>query len=162
MVQEQLAILNLEDVDLKLVVVAPYLEMADQCAEHLSTVMQLNFEAAPLDRIESLQDADYLFCPTPSVRQLSDAYPRIDIKGITVYLTPDLLDRIARLLQHETLGLVTYHANSVPHLMADIQNQTGFSGQIFGASLEDGAKHLNQFIDQVDQTLQACDKKFKG
>lgn len=150
LVQEQLAILNLEDSNLRLAFVAPYLEMADQCAEHLSTVMQLNFDAETLDGIESLKDADYLFCPTPHVRQLSDSFPRIDIMGITVYLTPDILDRIARLLEHEALGLVTYHANSIPFLMSEIQQQTGFSGQIFGASLEDGAKHLNQFIDQVD------------
>ena len=150
LVQEQLAILNLEETDLKLVFVAPYLEMADQCAEHLSTVMQLNFEAAPLGQIGTLQDADYIFCPTPFVRQISESFPRIDIMGITVYLSPDILDRIARLLKHETLGLVTYHAHSIPHLMGDIQQQTGFSGQIFGASLEEGSGHINQLIGQVD------------
>ena len=73
--------------------------------------------------------------------------------GIVTYLTPDTLDRIARLLSHETLGLITYQADSIPHLMADIKRQTGFNGQIFGASLEDGASHLNQFIDQVDMII---------
>lgn len=150
LVQEQLTILNLEAEDHKLVYVAPYLEMAEHCVEHISGVIQMNVETATLTQLDNIQDADYIFCPTPFVKQLNETFPRIDIMGIVAYLTPDTLDRIARLLNHETLGLVTYRAASIPHLMADIQEQTGFSGQIFGASLEDGAAHLNQFIDQVD------------
>lgn len=150
LVQEQLTVLNLDAQDLKMVFVAPYLEMAEQCVAQIDNLLQMSVEAATLGQLALIRDADFIFCPTPLVRQLNESLPRVDTMGTTVYLTPDTLDRIARLLSHETLGLITFHANTIPHLMAEIQQQTGYDGQIFGASLEDGAKHLNQFIDQVD------------
>ncbi len=150
LVQEQLDILNLDAQDLKLVYVSPYLEMSQQCVEQIGNLLQMTVEPATLNQLSQIQDADFIFCPTPLVKQLNESLPRIDTMGTTVYLTPDTLDRIARLLSHETLGLITYHANTIPHLMAEIQQQTGYDGQIFGASLEEGATHLTQFIDQVD------------
>ena len=153
LVQEQLTVLNLDAQDLKLVFVGPYLEMARQCAEQIGNLLQMSVEPATLSQLSTLQDADLICCPTPLVRQLNESLPRIDTMGTTVFLTPGSLDRIARLLSHETLGMITYHANTIPHLMAEIQQQTGYDGQIFGASLEDGARHLNQFIDQVDMIV---------
>lgn len=150
LVQEQLTVLNLDAQDLKLVFVAPYLEMAEQCVTQIGNLLQKSVDAATLRQLALIRDADLIFCPTPLVRQLNESLPRIDTMGTTVYLTPNTLDRIARLLSHETLGLITYHANTIPLLMAEIQHQTGYDGQIFGASLEEGAKHLHQFIDQVD------------
>ena len=153
LVQEQLTVLNLEAVDRKLVFVAPYLEMAEHCVAQIENDLQLPAETATLNQLDTIQDADYIFCPTTLVKQLNESFPRIDIMGATTYLTPDTLDRIARLLTQETLGLVTYYAESIPYLMKDIQEQTGFEGQIFGASLEEGAKHMNQFIDQLDMIV---------
>ncbi len=153
LVQDQLTLLNLESQELKLMYVAPYLEMAENCAEHISNELQMSFEPATPNLLQDIQDADYIFCPTSQVRRLNESFPKIDVMGMLAYLTPDTLDRIARLLNHETLGLVTFHAGTIPHLMGEIQEQTGFNGQIFGASLEDGTAHLNQFIDQIDMIV---------
>ncbi len=153
LVQEQLDILSLDAQDLKLVYVAPYKEMSEQCVEQIGNLLQMTVEPATLNQVSHIQDADFIFCPTPLVKQLNESLPRIDTMGTTVYLTPVTLDRIARLLSHETLGLITYHASTIPHLMSEIQQQTGYDGQILGASLEEGSTHLNQFIDQVDMIV---------
>ncbi len=153
LVQEQIAMLDLGSENLRLVYVAPYAEMGMQCAEHINNTLQINVETATLPLADSIQDADMIFCPAPMVKQLNEQFPRIDTMGIVSYLSPESLDRIARLLSHETLGLVTYHAHSIPHLMSAIQQQTGFEGQIFGASLEDGATHIAEFIKQVDMVV---------
>jgi len=150
LVEEQLNVLDAASIERKIVLVAPYLEMAEHCTAHITSALQMNLETATPDRLDEHQDADYFVCTPRFVRQISEAYPRIDVVGIFVYLSPDALDRIARMLDYETLGLVTQYADTVPYLMGEIKEQTGFSGQIFGASLEAGATHLNQFIDQTD------------
>ena len=153
LVEEQLTILDLGTEDLKLVYIAPYLEMAEQCSEQISKGLQLTLEAQTLRRTGNVHDADYIFCPTHLVKSINESFPKIDVLGTTTYLTPDTLDRIARLLSHESLGIVTFYEESIPHLMGDIQQQTGMSGQIFGASLETGTSHMSQFIRQVDMIV---------
>jgi GntR family transcriptional regulator len=150
LVEEQLNVLDAASVERKLVLVAPYREMAEDCTAQIASVLQMNLEAATPGELHAHQDADFFVSTPRFLRQISEAYPRIDVTGILVHLSPEALDRIARLLDHEALGLVTYHADTIPYLMKDIREQTGFSGQIFGASLEAGTAHLNQFIDQTD------------
>lgn len=150
LVDEQLNVLDAASVDRKLVLVLPYKEMATDCGSHIRSVLQMNLELVTPAQMREHQDADFFICVPRFLRQISEAYPRIDVVSILVYLSPDALDRIARLLDHETLGLVTSTAESIPFLMGEIKEQTGFSGQIFGAALEEGTSHLNQFIDQTD------------
>lgn len=150
LVDEQLSVMDAASVDRKLVLVMPYREIADDCGNHIKSVLQMNLELATPKQLHEHQDADFFICAPRFLRQISEAYPRIDVTSILVYLSPDALDRIARLLDHETLGLVTNHAESIPFLMKEIKEQTGFSGQIFGAALEEGTSHLNQFVDQTD------------
>ena len=153
LVEEQLAIMDLGATDLKMVFIAPYMEMAEHCAQQIGNALQMNLEPLSTHNTEGVHDADYLFCPIPLVKQINESFPKIDVLGTTVYLTPDTLDRIARLLSHESLGLVTFYDESIPHLMGDIQRQTGFGGQILGASLEKGTTHMAQFIRQVDMII---------
>ena len=150
LVQEQLTIFETVSQSYKVVFASPYLEMAVHCSDHISTTLQLNADPVTISQISNHQDADYVLCRHADVRSISETYPRIDVIGISIYLQPDSLDRIAHLYSQETLGLIAYFADTIPHLMNEIQIQTGFSGQIFAASLEDGSSHLNQFIDQTD------------
>ena len=148
--QEQFTTLDSASQDLKVLFVAPYLEIGDQFTKYISSVLQVNIEYTIFSKIERHQDADYILCRHSDVKQVIDLFPRVDVLGLSLYLNPTTLDRIAHLYNQETLGLITYHRETIPYLMSEIQSETGFSGQIFGASLEEGNSHLKQFIDQTD------------
>ena len=148
--QEQLTAMDSTQENLKVVFVAPYMEMAENCATYISSSLQLQVEYATLNTIEAHQDGDYFLCKHRDIQVLSERMPRIDILGISAYLTPQTLDRIAHLFPQETLGILAYHKETVPQLMAEIQAETNFSGQIFGASLDEGTSHLSQFMDQTN------------
>ena len=150
LVQEQLTIFETISESYKVVFAAPYIEMASHCAAQVSTTLQLNADPAPLSQIAQHQDTDYFLCRHSDVKKISEMFPRVDVIGISIYLQPNTLDRIAHLYPQETLGLIAYYSDTIPHMMNEIQNQTDFSGQIFAASLEEGSSHLNQFIDQTD------------
>lgn len=150
LVQDQLAVLDAAVEAVKSVFVAPYQEMAEHCAAYIAERLEIHIEPAVPAMLDHHQDADFFFCLPRDVRMLSTQFPRIDALATTVYLSPDALDRIARLFSHEALGLVTSRAETIPHLMAEIQRETGFEGQIFASSLEDGTAPLHQFIDQTD------------
>ncbi len=150
LVQEQLTIFDAVTQGAKVVFVAPYLEMAEQCASYISSVLQSPIEFTTLPQLDHHQDADFCLCPHAYIRRITEAFPRVDVLGTTSYLLPSTLDRIAHLFSQETVGLITFYKETIPFLMSDIQSQTGFTGQIFGASLEEGTAHLNQFIDQTD------------
>lgn len=150
LVQEQLTIFEAISQDFKVIFASPYMEMAIQCANQISSHLQVHIEPEIFGQINNHQDADYFLCRHSDVKKVSESFPRVDVIGITTYLEPPTLDRIAHLFAQETLGLITQFTETIPHLMGEIQTQTGFSGQIFGASLEEGSSHLKQFIDQTD------------
>ena len=148
--QEQLAIMDTAFQETKVVFVGRYLEIGEQFTEFVASSLQVNIDIATMATIERHQDADYFLCRHADVQQVMDVFPRIDVQGLTLNLPPLTLDRIAHLYSRETLGLITYRRETIPFLMAEIQAKTGFSGQIFGASLEEGSSHPKQFIDQTD------------
>ena len=150
LVQDQLTIFETFSQEYKIVFLAPYQEMAAHCALNVSNAFQINVEHSTLSQMDQHQDADHFLCRHQDVKQVTETFPRIDVLGTSVYLRPAALDRIAHLYSQETLGIVTYFRETIPHLMSEIQTQTGFTGQIFGASLEEGSSHLRQFIDQTD------------
>lgn len=148
--QEQLTYLESISQESKVLFVAPYIELGDQFTSFVSSTIQINVEQTTLRNIERHQDADYILCLHSYVQKIAEVSPRADVMGVSLYLNPSTLDRIAHLYNNDTLGLITYYRESIPFLMAEIQSETGFSGQIFGASLEEGSSHLNQFINQTD------------
>ena len=148
--QEQLTILETASQDFKVLFATPYIELGEQIAAYVSSILQINIEYSLLRNLERHQDTDYILCRHADVHRINDLFPRIDVLGLTLYLHPGALDRVAHLYSRETLGIITYYKESIPFLMSEIQSETGFTGQIFGASLEEGNSHLRQFIDQTD------------
>ena len=100
--------------------------------------------------LEHHQDADHILCAYKDVYKVLESMPRIDVLGVTIELPSKTLDRIAHLFPHEALGIVSNYKETLPNIMSEIQQATGFSGQIFGASLEQSTSHINQFLDQTD------------
>ncbi len=161
---EQRDLLEDDGERLKLVVVASYRELADEVAAQIGLAMQQTVEAATFEDLERHRDADYVFTRLQDVRRASEAVPRADVLGLRVQPALPALARVARMLETETLGLVTRYPDAIGPLSGEIREQTGFSGQILGASVERGAAHVEPLLAQTDLVLYtpACHRRLLG
>ncbi|GAB5520232.1 MAG: GntR family transcriptional regulator [Rhodothermales bacterium] len=147
---EQLDALTEGYTEQKLLFVAPYREMAEQCAQQIGSTIQRPVDAITVKELSSHVDADVLFTPSTLLRAVLGTAPQADVRGIVSYLSTTAITRIARMLAHETLGLVTRYADAVPYLMQQIKQETGFQGQIMAASLDNRSDNLTAFLQHVD------------
>jgi GntR family transcriptional regulator len=69
------------------------------------------------------------------------------------------MERVARLLDHESLGLVTRYRDTIPPLSEMLRTNTAFGGQVIGASVEEGTDHLSNVLEQTDLLLYTPDSK---
>jgi len=150
LLHEQLDMLAREHPGHKVIFAAPYRELATLCAEQIATGVQQVVEPVHLNELARHQDADYVLTRFSEVREVMAAVPRADVLGVATYLTPEALEQVARLLSHQTLGLVTRYRDAIPLLTAELRTQTRFNGQAIAASIEDGTEHLSRFIEQAD------------
>lgn len=149
--QEQMGLIEGAGTRYKLVVAAAFRELAERCAEQLKLHLQHPFEIATVAELARHQDADYIFSPFETLREVLGTVPRADVHGLVTYLRPDALEHIARLLDTQTLGVVTRYADALPPLMGQLRHLTGFGGQVMAFSLEDGHKPFDQqMLSQVD------------
>jgi GntR family transcriptional regulator len=162
--QEQSSLLDAAGPGHKLVAVLPYREMADLCAAQIEDVLQREVIAATPADVSRHIEADFVFTPYDQVRDIMARFPRADVIGIVIYLQQDALDRVARLLDEETLGVVTKFADAIRPLTEEIRRATSFSGQMIAASVEESAEHLKQFIDQTDLVVYtpSCRRRLLG
>lgn len=148
--QEQASLLDESGPGHKLVAVFPYREMADVCAGQIEEVLQQPVVPSTPEELARHRDADFLFTPYPLVRDVMTRLPRADVVGLVTYLSQGALDRIARLLDEHTLGVVTKYSDAIQPLTAEIREATSFSGQMIAASVSESTEHLKQFIGQTD------------
>lgn len=148
--QEQLEMLTGERPGHKLVFAASYRELAALCAEQIATGLQQAIEPVTLENLSLHQDADYVLTRYAEVRTVMERLPRVDVIGVMVFLTPEALEQIARLLAHQTLGLVTRYSDAIQPLTAELRAQTGFNGQVIATSLEAGTEPLRAVTEQAD------------
>ena len=154
LVQEQAALLEGAGTRHKLLVVAPFREMAESCAEQLKLNLQQPVDAAVPSELGRHQDADYVFATFELLREAMARVPQADVRGLAVHVRPEALEAAARLLEAQSLGLVTRHADAVAPLLALLRAQTGFAGQMIAISLDEGGRQLTQpFLHQVDLLL---------
>lgn len=151
--QEQLGLLEGAGHRHKLVAAASSFELAQLYADQLKMVVQQPVEAAAIAALQRHHDADYVFARIPDLREVRTAIPRADVLGLVTYYSPETLERVARLLEGQTLALVTWYADAVPVLMEDLRTLTGFEGQIIAASIDEGARHLTQFVGEAELLL---------
>ena len=147
---EQLSLHGHAQIRHKLVFAAPFRELATLCAEQAARFLQQPVEAALLTQLEPHLDADYIITRFIDVKAVKEVLPRSDVVGVMTMLSHDALDRIARLLAHETLALITRFADAIPPLLKEIQTLTGFQGQIIAAPVEEGTRHFSDFLDQAN------------
>lgn len=137
----------------KLLFAAPYRELAELAAEQISRALQQPVVPVLLGQLIHHQDADFVIARFVEVQAARTRLPRADALGVVIYLSPAVLDRAARLLAHETLGLVARDAASLAPLIGELRALTGFSGQVLGTPLDAGPSALQQTIEQSDLLL---------
>lgn len=153
LMEEQMSLLDADEEAIKVVVATSFRELSLACARHFEMVYQRVCEAATLNEVSSHADADLLLVPFPNVKQVLSMNPRADVVGIAAELGEDALAAISRLLDHETLGLVTRYSDAVAPLMAEIRNRTRFSGQVLAVSTEEGDSYLASLVRQSELTV---------
>jgi len=157
--QEQANMLDHASLERKLVVVGPHAELNSTYAEHISSSLQQAVRPVPLSQIDQHQDADFAFTPHPYVTRVLESIPRGDTVGFVAHLPSRILDRVARLLDRETLGLVTRYRETIPPLSEELRTKTAYGGQIRGASIEEGIDHLPNLLTQTDLLLYTPDSR---
>lgn len=150
---EQTELFDTTAVGPKLVYAGRYREEAEICAGRIAMLLQQSVEAATLEGLRAHQDAEYIMARYADLEAVSAHAPRADAIGVVLYPAHPALERMTRLLPHQTLGLITRYADAIQPLTQDLRYWTRFDGQIIAASIEAGSEHLSQFLDQTDVML---------
>ncbi|HET6567778.1 MAG TPA: GntR family transcriptional regulator [Rhodothermales bacterium] len=149
---EQLDLLE-EVPHVKLIFAGPVLELAELCARQISDTLQRPVEAVALDELGLHRDADFIIAPCDLLRAVLEQNIKSDALAATVYLGPDVLERTARLLPTQTVGIVSNAAETIPVLMTQLRQQSGFEGNILAVSISEGSGKLAEFASQTDLLL---------
>lgn len=147
---EQLDALSTKTPRHKVVFVAPYREMADICAEQLSDALQIDIESVLVSNLARHQDANFILARFSELGSVMNVLPRADTLGVVTFLSPKALSKIARLLPHQSLSIITRFEDAIPPLMAEVRAQTGYTGQTLAASIDQDPLYLRQLIEQSD------------
>ena len=148
--QEQTTLLEASGPAHKLVAVLPYQELADLCAGQIEQNLQQTVIGSTLEDLSRHQDADFAFTPHGYLKDVMAVLPRTDVIGIVTYVKPDALEIIARLLDDQTLAVITRNADAIRPLTSELRDLTSFSGQMLAASTEQSAQHIKQLLGQTD------------
>ena len=150
LVGEQLAFLDRREGRPKVLAAAPYRELAEAAAEQLSAAVQERVEPVVLAELGRHPEADVVVAPHAHLREALSAVSGADTVGCSVQLPSDALERVARLLPTQTLGLVTRYGDAIGPLMAEIRHQTGFAGQTLALAADSDRGRLSDLLRQVD------------
>jgi GntR family transcriptional regulator len=151
--QEQTNLLDHAGLERKLVCVGPFPELNAMWARQLSAALQRSVRPVALSQLDRHRDADYGFTPYPHLTQVLEHLPRGDTLGFVTHLSSSVLERTARLLDRQALGIVTRYRGSIPPLTDQLREQTAYAGQVIAASIEEGVEHLPNVVEQTDLLL---------
>lgn len=162
--QEQRSLLEGSASPVKVVVAAPYLEMAERCADQIAEAFQLDVVPTTLSNLNAHSDADYVLAPFRDVKRAMQAMPGADILGISATLSIDALEAVARLSAEATLAIVVRDEAAVQPLMQEIRTATGFAGQMVGLSIDERSDELQRRLKETDLVLPtpACMRRLRS
>lgn len=153
-VEEQIGLLPLSQNEFKVVVVGTYSEFGIQIAKVLKEDLLINVENCLVSEIEQHADAEYVILPVNLFRDLGFTLTHSEIITVDTYLPVDALEAVAKLLDYESLGLLTRNPDSIGPLTKMIKASTGFQGQIIASSTNATyGKRVDTFVSQVDVLL---------
>ncbi len=151
--EEQLTFLEPLAQSSKIVFAGAYREQAETCAKQIGDVLQKGIEPVVVSRLEKHQDAEYIITPYAYLNRAMQASPISDVIGVVVYTAAESLTDVARLLPHQTLGLVTRLPDAIEPLMRELRRLTGFSGQTVALTVDARSSELTQLFRQVDMLV---------
>ncbi|PSQ74538.1 MAG: GntR family transcriptional regulator [Bacteroidetes bacterium QH_6_64_77] len=151
--QEQATLLDHAGLERKLITVGPHDELNRMYADQLGTALQKTILPVPLPRMERHTDADFAFSPYPYLTEVLETLSRTDTMGFATHLPSKVLETVARLRDHETLGLVTRYRDTIPPLSEDLRQNTAYDGQVLAASIDQETEHLKGFVEETDLLL---------
>lgn len=157
--QEQANLLDHSSLERKLIVVGPHPELNSAYAEHISSSLQQAVRPVPLSQLERHQDANFAFTPHQYLTRVLENLPRGDTIGFVTHLPSRILDRVARLLDRETLGLVTRYRETIPPLTEELRTKAAYGGQVIGASIEEGVEDIPNVLEQAELLLYTPDSR---
>ena len=151
--QEQATLLDHAGLERKLITVGPHDELNRMYADQLGTALQKTILPVPLPQMERHKDADFAFSPYPYLTEVLETLSRTDTMGFATHLSSKVLETVARLRDHETLGLVTRYRDTIPPLSEDLRQNTAYDGQVLAASIDQETEHLKGFVEETDLLL---------
>lgn len=150
---EQRSLLDTDSEAYKIVVTGPYREWCMAVAEQVSVAVQRECTAVPETEIDQHADADYVLAPYAMTGRLMPVVQNADLVGIQYEIDDRSLSAVARMLDHETLGVVCRYSDAVGPLSVELRTRTRFSGQIMAVSVQEGVTHIPPLIRQSDILL---------
>ena len=151
--QEQATLLDHAGLERKLITVGPHDELNRMYADQLGTALQKTILPVPLPQMERHKDADFAFSPYPYLTEVLETLSRTDTMGFGTHLSSKILETVARLRDHETLGLVARYRDTIPPLSEDLRQNTAYDGQVLAASIDQETEHLKGFVEETDLLL---------
>ena len=137
----------------RLLFAASYRELAESGAEQAGAALQERVGAALLADVGGADALDGLVVPLPDLRAARRARPEAEIVGAVVTYPLDVLERVARLMAPESLGLITRNADAVAPLSDEVRARTGFSGDILGLPVDANRRQVETVVRSASLVL---------
>lgn len=151
--QEQMELLTQDGQEGKLIFAGLSLELAALCAQQLAETLHRSVDAVRLGELSRHQDADFIFAAYDHVRGAMDQAPRADVRGVSVHLNEEALERVTRLLDEHTLCIVSLDDDSIPPLVDAVRAEAGFGGQMMASSVRVDDERLTRLTAQSTLVL---------
>jgi len=151
--QEQATLLDHAGLERKLITVGTHPELNELWADQLSEALQQTVRPVPLAQLDRHQDADFAFTPHRHLTDVLESIPRGDALGFVTHPPSAALERVVRLLDRETLGLITRYQETISPVSEAVRTSAAFGGNMIAASIEDGIDHLDQFVEEATLLL---------
>ncbi len=132
---------------------AGYRELAESGAEQATGALQERVQPVVLSDLAKLPAVDGVVAPMPLLREVRRLRPEAEAVGVVVGLAADVLERAARLVAPETLGLVVRHADAVAPLSDDLRARTGFAGTLLAIPVDADRRQLDAVLRQASLVL---------
>ncbi len=137
----------------KILFAAPYRELAESGAEQVTAVLQERADGVPLDALVRHADADVVVAPLPYLREAVMALPRAEAVGVIVGWPHDVLARVARLGEANSVALIVRQGDAVDPLTEMLRSRAGFPGTVYPLTTEADRPRLEGLIRRADLIL---------
>jgi len=137
----------------KVLFVGAYRDQAVECVQQLTRFRMGQLVPCTLEDVDEHADADYACCTFPMYRVVRSRLHRSEVVGVEVSINHEAQSEAARLMQHETLAVVTRYPDAIGPLTREIRVRTAFPGQLLAGSVNEGAEHVEQIISQAHAVL---------